>query len=210
MSTPTTFPVPATHYATPAARIPVAGSLVTQNVSTSIHNAISAVVILYIVLLFANTCTHTHTHTRTHLYVRVCKSLDLSAAATSSLTGGELHTSVCVCLASSSGIILAKIHIHRCDCCCSHNVSTHVQLRHLFFLGGWGALNIQSSWKKNFNSLAFWDNFRLQFFLSLFYSIYLGPEIINLEETPYSFFGAEAEASAILFFTSCVDVEARK
>ena len=35
--------------------------------------------------------------------------------------------------------------------------------------------------KNNNNSLAFWDTFRLQFFFSLFYSIYLGPML----ETPY-------------------------
>ena len=35
------------------------------------------------------------------------------------------------------------------------------------------------------NLLAIWDNFRVQFIFGLFYSIYLGPEIKNLEETPY-------------------------
>ena len=122
MSTSPTVPVPAAPALISAARIPVAGSLVTQNVSTSIHNAISAVVTFSLL---------THAYTRTHTHTLVCPSMyiigSVPAASISSLTGGELLVCVCVYLPVRA-LSLAKIHNHRCDCCCSHNVSKHVQL----------------------------------------------------------------------------------
>ena len=62
-----------------------------------------------------------------------------------------------------------------------------------------------SSSSKKINSLAFWDNFRLHFFLGLFYSIYLGPETrrtpnYGRERMFFSFFGAEVRLQ--LFYSS--------